>query len=442
MNLPISMRAVSPGGRIEESGLGPFFDERWGAVLQMGLEPLPPWEPQIRLVTARLSRELLPDGGDTLRQRLVSGHGFDRQRALDSAMGEAIERVFGGFSNQTGESESISELPLSDLRRLPQFSQAELDHLGNRYGRLHLGDAVAYVPATDLATGRRCRVPAQMVFCPYHPRTGEKFFWEPTATGLASGRSCDSARIAGLLEVIERDALAVSWILKIPGQELPLDQALGKEYETIVYELMRGHATARLAIVSLNIPLPVCVAAIYDETSKPCAAFGAAAALDIQTAASKALCEAALVRYTIKLRISVLKEESLDPSDCNPATYQEHGLAWANPESLSKTEWLFGNRRAAYSSLGDSNMSPDKALDHLLGVIGDAGYGALDCDLSTPELTDFGRRVHRMIVPELQPLNPGRYRRMLDSERLIDICDRMGSRYDQSSINNYVHPFC
>ncbi len=75
------------------------FDERLGLVLQMGFDPLPAWEPQIYLVTGRLSRDLLPDGTDTFRQRCISGHAFDPHEAVDAAVGEALERTFASYSH-------------------------------------------------------------------------------------------------------------------------------------------------------------------------------------------------------------------------------------------------------------------------------------------------------------------------------------------------------
>jgi ribosomal protein S12 methylthiotransferase accessory factor len=282
-----------------------------------------------------------------------------------------------------------------------------------------------------------------MVFCPYHPGSREKLFWEPTANGLAAGREAAAADVAGLLEVIERDALAVSWLLQIPGLELSPEDALGEEYAATMYAVLRGGVEARLALVSLDIPLPICVAAIYDQSSMPCVSFGAAARTDVRSAAKKALCEAALARYTMKLAIALLVgEPSCELACYDPKTYQEHGLAWARPENAVQTTWVFGNRAVSCHELEASHMPPGEVLNYVVELVGAAGYPVYSCDLSTPELATAGWAVHRLLVPGLQPLNPGRYRRMLRSERLSKVHRWLGQNGSCYKISDFIHPFC
>lgn len=418
-----------------------FFDPRLGIIPQMGFDPLPPWEPQIHLITARLAKELLPDGSDTLRQIFASGHGFDRERALVSATGEALERVFGGFTSWIEHDKTFVELPLIELERLPQFSDSELEHLDERYGLLDLSGLARY-PATRLGTSECYSAPAQLVFCPYHPNEEEKLFWEPTANGLASGLSSTAAQIAGMLEVVERDALAVSWLLRIPGQELSLTEALGKDHKAFAHSMHRGPTTVRLALLSLDIPIPVCVAAIYDEASMPCVAFGSGASIDLKTAAQKALSEAALVRYTLKLRLNVLQDRASHPENCDPKTFQEHGLAWVDPENATLTKWIFGSRMASCPSIGNALMHPQSILDHLIDTIAEAGYRVYACDLTRAELASRGWVVQRVIIPGLQPLNPGRYRRMQRSERLVSVHKWLRGNQQPLTMFDAVHPFC
>ncbi len=421
------------------------FDERLGLVLQMGFDPLPAWEPQIYLVTGRLSRDLLPDGTDTFRQRCISGHAFDPHEAVDAAVGEALERTFASYSHwetaATGDRDFVN-CPSIGLERIPRFSDTELIHLGNSYGQPDSRAVRSWYPAESLATRLNVRVPAQLVFCPYHPPPSETLFWEPTTTGLAAGRGSEAAEVAGLLEVIERDALAVTWLLQLPGQELPLQAARKDAYPFVIHSLRRGSAEIRLALVTIDIPVPVCVAAIYDDSSMPHVAFGSSAALDVRTAAKKALCEAAFTRYTLKLGIALFGEQCLDPFTDDPKTYQEHGLAWARKESAARSTWIFGKRSIPCFHPIDSGERQNALLPRLVSMVSQAGYDVYRCDLSTPEIASAGWSIRRIIVPGLQPLNPGRYRRMLQSARVEGTHHQLKRPGKGTSVNSAVHPFC
>ncbi len=427
------------------AGTGPFagftFDESFGELLQMGFEPLPPWEPQIHVVTGRLCRDLLPDGADSLRQRLISGHAFDLQNALDSAIGEALERLCGGFSHYGEAGRKVQDLPPISLANLPRFSTAEVEHLGPRYSLPEDSATICCAPATCLRSQKQFRVPAQLVYCPYHPGPRETFFWEPTTTGLAAGRSSAAADTSGLLEVIERDALAASWLLKIPGQELSLEEALAGDYLAIHHALYRGCVHVRLALVTLDIPVPVCVAAIYDESSRPHVSFGSGAAGDVQGAAKRALCEAAFTRYTLKLGLAVCGSPTSDPFASDPTTFQQHGLAWADKDAASFSCWLFGSRESSVIPLNGSDLTASPMLNNLVDVVWEAGYVAYSVDLVTPEIEGAGWAVRRVLVPGLQPLNPGRNRNMMDSPRLRQV-QRLYGNIMCPGIGKAIHPFC
>lgn len=418
-----------------------LFDERAGIVCRMSFESLPPWEPQVQLVFGRLAGGLFPDYSDSLRKQSVSGHSLHRSQAIEGAFGEAIERTFASASECPIP--SATDFPYIDLHQLPRFSAEELEHLGPGYGRPDdWREPPPALPVEMIGSDKWFSAPAQMVLCPYHPASTEKLFWEPTTTGVAAGNATDAARIAGLLEAIERDAVAVSWMLRIPGCELSLDEVFRDESPFVKYNLLRGAAEVRLAVVSLDIAVPVCLAAIYDFREKPGLAFGSAAALDVRTAATRALSEAALSRYTLKLRINALRETELDPSSDDPRTYQDHGLAWANPELAPQSSWLFGSRFVELEQLKTTDVSSDFTFQELVERVNDRGYSVYCCNLSGDALASMGWSVQKVLVPGLQPLNPGRYRRMVESDRLRKISSLYMKDSGELTLNSFIHPFC
>ena len=85
---------------------------------------------------------------------------------------------------------------------------------------------LACVEATELTTGRRVALPAELVFHPYTENPAQRVFGTST-NGLCSGNSVDEATVHGLAELIERDVTAFNFFrddsFLVDYDELPED---------------------------------------------------------------------------------------------------------------------------------------------------------------------------------------------------------------------------
>jgi ribosomal protein S12 methylthiotransferase accessory factor len=70
---------------------------------------------------------------------------------------------------------------------------------------IELDDPIAGIEASDIRTGEKFLVPAELVFLPFPEEAGGNCYFGSSSNGLCSGNSVLEATVHGLAEVIERD---------------------------------------------------------------------------------------------------------------------------------------------------------------------------------------------------------------------------------------------
>jgi ribosomal protein S12 methylthiotransferase accessory factor len=160
---------------------------------------------------------------------------------------------------------------------------------------------VEAVQCEDVAGGRAMWLPAELIFVPYGDKKngGEKagllFGW--SSNGLASGNSVDEATLHAMLEILERDALAMHAVrddaLWLPHDELPTEfQALAARWQKLGV-----HLAVRLLRNEFGLP---CFRALLHEGDDAVVSLtaGSGLHLDPRIALARAVCEAAQSRLS------------------------------------------------------------------------------------------------------------------------------------------------
>jgi YcaO-like protein with predicted kinase domain len=159
-----------------------------------------------------------PDAVDTPGNvSLLTGKGWTNDQALLGAYMEAIERHWAECSCVTTIVAKPSELQARGEWYVPLSIMPLPMHISDP------GDQpLAWVRGTTLE-GKSILVPAHEVWCPFLPSPGicNPAIWH--STGLASGSHLTEAVFHGLLEIIERDAMAVAELYHV-GQSVELSE--------------------------------------------------------------------------------------------------------------------------------------------------------------------------------------------------------------------------
>jgi ribosomal protein S12 methylthiotransferase accessory factor len=179
--------------------------------------------------------------------------------------------------------------------------------------------------------GRRIAVPADLVYYAKHPQQ-KHWCYIPNSTGVAAHTNFESARVSALLELIERDAIAVTWYAKrtptrVPSWQLPKVVAMKKhEWEAAGWEV---------DILNITLDLtPVCLIMLRKADHYPALATGAASSFDMGKAIEKAFTEAEYMAlsWQKRYRRKMQPERVKSPDD--------HGLLYATTQYHGEIEHL------------------------------------------------------------------------------------------------------
>lgn len=268
--------------------------------------------------------------------------------------------------------------------------------LAPRFGVAAESDRLLHcVQCEDMAGGAPIWLPAELVFMPFVDPHGPVLFgW--TSNGLASGNTLAEASLHGLLEVLERDALAMNLpqdhSLWLDADELPAPFA-----DMVRAWLQLGVSTA-VRYVPNAFGLP-CFQAFLAEDSRVQAvdlSEGSGLHLDAGIALSRAVCEAAQSRLTT---IHGGRDDVTDFYATLDAQGSQRDVrqTQAYRQAFDPTRSI---RWAEVPSVPVQGRSIDALLVQLLRDLALRGFGQVlryrfDCELS-------GLQVVKMVVPRCQ----------------------------------------
>jgi len=187
-----------------------------------------------------------------------SGKGMTLPQAWRSCLGEAIERYSG--SNWSGDELHLArrdelEGRVLDPRDLVLYQADQYESL--QYTP-YVDDAqLNWVRARSLVHGDDIWVPAIGILMDYPVHDLQEYLFPITSNGLASGPTPHEAVLSALNEVLERDAMLVSWLNELPGRPHAAADHPDEDVRTLsaLYE-RRG---VELALIQLPTDHPVSV---------------------------------------------------------------------------------------------------------------------------------------------------------------------------------------
>jgi ribosomal protein S12 methylthiotransferase accessory factor len=257
---------------------------------------------------------------------------------------------------------------------------------------------ILWTPARSLADGRAYLVPAGCTYL-WYPFTGEPHYAMPDSNGCASGKDLEEAALHGLLELIERDSVAIWWYNRLhrPGVDL----------ESFGHPVLTGARGAFAALgrdlylldLTSDLGIPV-YAALAPKRDRSEPFFGCAAHVSPAIAASKAIAELAQIWF-----------------------WHTHGEPdeeiekWIGSATLSSQCYLQQD--------GEICVPPDEhfasaadALRHCVNRVMGAGIEPLAVDLTR---SDIGVPAVRVIAPGLR-----HFRSRFGPGRLFEVPAKMG----------------
>lgn len=365
----------------------------------------------------------------------------DTEEAELTALAEGLER-YSGYAHHPDAVllASVDELGAEalDLSLLPALSDEEYARPGQVLARPEPDTPIRWLAAWSLTEDRRVYVPAVTCWFGVPPRKAGERIWLPTSTGYAVHTEMAAACVAALNECVERDALSVLWLRRLPIPRLVIDDrndvlsaALDTWDRSLVDPPLLFDATTELGIPTIY--------GLSRAAHHRSAAVVVACAThpDPVRAATKVLGELSMVRRSANGWTHV----PADPEDCVAV---EDGAAWTGrPEHAAAFDFLCDTpHERKLSELPDIRGGDARAdLRVLLERCRGQGIHVLAVEVTTDEARDIGFRAVRVLVPQLVPLSFRHTARFLGHPRVLDAHERLG--YPECArlpVNPYPQP--
>lgn len=337
---------------------------------------------------------------------VASGRGLDRETALAATVAEAVERMSvwsrGPQDPLLAPRGHRGGRERADPNRFLHFDEDQLRSLGE--SRQAAGAEESWIPFADvdrfdmafadLATGRARRVGVLAGLFGEELRLG----WTrqiSSSSGTAVRESLAAARETAVLELVERDAVALWWYNRLVPPRIP--DALARERlppPLAAYLAGRSRIT-RVLDLPTDLPATV-VVAVSAEADGTWPSLGAAAALDPDAALTSAALE--MLQGEVSLRLMENAQAMADPPPVPPF------LAFSRATAVDAAPHLAGADDAV-SPAGRSPFASRRpaAFDDLVDALVAGGIPVLVADVTRAE---FGVPCARAISPVLRDWAP------------------------------------
>lgn len=299
--------------------------------------------------------------------RVHSGKGLSAADAHTGAVMEALEFAVSEVASATCEVQRISLARLEEQwpagLRIVDFAP----RLGVRL------DPRARLPAVEceiLGTRRKAMLPAELVLWPSRAQRSPLRFGSST-NGLASGNTLEEATLHALLEVLERDTLALH-MARNESAALVLS-TLPHPFAGLAPAWRRRGVTLYVRHLPNSLGLPCFQAALHEPAQRddaPLLARGSGLHFDRHIALSRAICEAAQSRLAVILS----RRPGLPGAKEMAARLDASTDLQATEQQLNRMSRR--NRYVRFDAIAHSEpISIRQALGALLNRLPAAGFG-------------------------------------------------------------------
>ncbi|KPV58611.1 hypothetical protein QJ48_15825 [Paenibacillus sp. A3] len=371
-----------------------------------------------------------------------AGSGLTGEEARLRAVAETLERYASCVYDEkqmiwaTGRELEGEAL---DLDRIPRCSDSELCHPRCPLQKPDKNLPIRWVRGLSLTDGRLVWLPAIMVYLNFDTMSAGENIWLPISTGCAAHRTLEQALLGAICEVIERDAIAVTWLQQLELPRLRLD-AYPEWVQPYLDNLKRNRHVQQIffdAMTDIGIPTFYSVQ-LAPHNKQLAAMVMCSTELNPYHALTKLMRESASSRIALQNGMKHPKHLDDFMKVYDGATYM------GSHERLSAYDFLL-------RTPASKNLSGIRALDtghpgtdlaNLVNRLKSKGHEVFAVDLTTDEAKRAGLYAVRVIIPTLMPLSFSYRARFLGTPRLYEAPKLMGHAVrGEQELNAWPQPF-
>jgi ribosomal protein S12 methylthiotransferase accessory factor len=375
-----------------------------------------------------------------------AGGDLDPRRAAFLAVAESLERYSScAFRSDRVIWATARELgdDAVDLSSWPACSSAELADPACTLLAPDLHGPMRWVRGWSLTAHRARYVPSMMVWLKNPPQSRAERFSHSVSTGCATHTDPVAAVVGGLLEVVERDAIALTWLhrLRLPRLEVDPTDLTEAQREAVRLGTV-PHLRTELFDATTDLGIPVIYGvALADHDPVLAQLVTATCDPDPAVALVKLYREAASVRIALRAMTGPGGRSCLTDT----VSVVAGALLMGRPAARGVFDFLLTGPRPTHR-LADLPRpdadSPAEVLRWLLSRVEGAGHEVIVVDITTDEAAQAGAVVVRVLVPGLMPVSFDAHARYLAHPRLYEAPVRMGHPVTpEADLNPLPQPF-
>lgn len=377
---------------------------------------------------------------------------WQRERAMFAAVGEITERYALAAARPDVFCESYEQLiaqntPALDPETVRIFAEDQPAHLNGEVKHLTRNCRIDWSWAQDaLAEDQRTLVPSY-----FSQWSGSRFpiHYCVSSNGNGCGQTADQAKLAGLLELLERDAFALYWWTRNVPRQIDLSrpnarlQQLCQRFEKLLPDITVFHTQTDFRVNSIMLVLRG-----RREHRTPIFAVTAAASLDPIYAIERAFVELNQIVLGMRDRLGSRGVPDYGRDfDRSIWDFMDHALLYDNEEM--KKAWAFyfplKPRVVHWSELVNFEQGDiGKNVQFLTEEFRRTRHRLYFVNLANRRIQHAGLHVYRAFSPDLAIIEHWHRYRSLGIPRYYRLPARMGWRRRPArfaDLNPYPHPF-
>lgn len=362
-----------------------------------------------------------------------SGKGLDHISAHISAVGEALERYSAArYQLSDFKYASISQLhgDYVDPDTLVLYSNKQYSTPNFPFHKWQRKQKIHWCKGSWLASDKPVWVPALVSYFNFACDYKEQFS-QVSSNGLAAGQDNDDAALRACYELIERDAMMLTWYAQLPCERLSYEALNEGKMRVMIDDLTKlgVELECYLLDVGLHVPTVVCLA-LGDGYRTPAASVALATHGDIKVAMRKAILEQG---HVMPYLCQLMRSGNHIPQHVSEVTsLEDHAAYYFSKSKLAAFDFM---RRPLSEAKTVDEWSYDviKDVNQLKQRLDDAGVEVAIVDVTSPDMALSPFRVARAIGVNMQPIHFGEQFKRVDNPRLRKLLQGR-------PVNNEPHP--
>lgn len=347
-----------------------------------------------------------------------SGKGLDEVSAHISAIGEAIERYSAArFRMSDLTYARIGELSgdVVDPDKLVLYSKKQYANPHFPFSAWRSQQKIHWVQGHWLGQQKKVWVPALVSYFNFSVPHQEQFS-QVSSNGLAAGQSNDDAAIRATYELIERDAMMLTWYAQLPCQRLSMDSHYRGKMRLLIDSMSASGVQLELYLldVGIHVPTVVCLG-LGDGINTPAVSVALATHGDIHVAMRKALLEQA---HVMPYLCHLMRSGHKIPQQVHEVqTLEDHAAYYFSNNKVAAFDFMRQPAGMAMEASAWPYAVVADAVD-LRQRLSNANVEVAIVDVTAPDVALSPFRVARAVGIHMQPIHFGEQFKRIDNPRL------------------------